>query len=369
MNEWVAQYTSLPNLHPAVVHFPIALVPLAALLDLAAAGSVMARGWLARAGALVWALAALSAGAAFWAGEHAADSLVGVDPQVQARISTHSDWALYTLWAAGILAAARLAVAFWRPDHRGALAVAGVLGLGVTALVLRTADLGGALVYRHAVAVAAPASAPSDEAATEPVASAATADIGPPESRLRRTEDGAIEWRPAPQDGAALGTLLDPLSGASEVRASSPAAGGRQGLALEVTGRTLLALPGSFGDVQVDAELELAGFEGTVGLAHHVQGPDRAGLLRMTLPAGELALVTLRGGAAPKVLDRARRALPDGAVELGVYAVGRHQRGIVSGETLLHGHEPALPDGRVGLLLDGEGVVTVRSITVTPIHS
>jgi hypothetical protein len=89
----------------------------------------------------------------------------------------------------------------------------------------------------------------------------------------------------------------------------------------------------------------------------------------MTLPAGELALVTLRGDAAPKVLDRAWRALPDGAVELGVYAVGRHLRGIVSGETVLHGHEPALPDGRVGLLLDGEGVVTVRSITVTPIHS
>ena len=365
MNEWVALYTSLPNLHPAVVHFPIALVPLAALLDLAAAGSAMGRGWLARAGALVWVLAALWAGAAYWAGQQAADSLVGVGPQVQARISTHSDWALYTLWSAGILAAARLAVAFWRPDHRGALAVAGVLGLGVTALVLRTADLGGALVYRHAVAVAAPAGALSGEAGTELVPSA----NGPPEPRLRRTEEGALVWRPAPEDGEALGTLLEPLSGKSEVRASSPAAGGREGLALTVTGRTLLALPGSFGDVQVDAELELAGFEGTVGLAHHVQGPDRAGLLRMTLPAGELALVTLRGGAVPKVLDRARRALPDGAVELGVYAVGRHLRGIVSGETLFHGHEPALPDGRVGLLLDGEGVVTVRSITVTPIHS
>jgi uncharacterized membrane protein len=368
MNEWFSLYTSLPNLHPAVVHFPIALVPLAALLDLAAAGNAKARGWLARAGTLVWVLAALSAGGAYWAGEQAADSLVGVGPQVQARISTHSDWALYTLWAAGILAASRLGVAFWRPDHRGALAVAGVLGLGATALVLRTADLGGALVYRHAVAVAAPASVPGDEAATEPAASGATADVGPPAARLRRTEEGVIEWRPARQDGEALGTLLEPLSGASEVRASNPAAGGRQGLALTVTGRTLLALAGSFGDVQVDAELELAGFEGAVGLAHHVQSPDRAGLLRVTLPAGEVALVTLRQDAAPKVLDRARRTLPDEPVQLGVYAVGRHLRGMVGGETVLHGHEPALPDGRVGLLLDGRGEVTVRSIIVTPIR-
>jgi hypothetical protein len=41
---------------------------------------------------------------------------------------------------------------------------------------------------------------------------------------------------------------------------------------------------------------------------------------------------------------------------------------MLGGETVLHGHEPALPDGRVGLLLDGEGEVTIRSITVTPIH-
>lgn len=85
------------------------------------------------------------------------------------------------------------------------------------------------------------------------------------------------------------------------------------------------------------------------------------------MPAGELSLVTLGQEAAPKLLDRGRRGLPDGPVQLGVYAVGRHLRGIVGGETVVHGHEPALPEGRVGLLLDGDGEVTIRSVTVMPI--
>jgi uncharacterized membrane protein len=368
MNEWIAVHTSLPNLHPALVHLPIALVPLAALLDLAAAGRAKARGWLARAGALVWTVAALSAGATYWAGRQAADSLAGVDPQVQAWIGTHSDWGRYTLWAVGLLAAGR--VVFWlrRPEHRGALALGGLLGLGATALGLQTAELGGSLVYEHAVAVRAPAPAAHAVEAPDAPLSTPAPSAGPPETRLERTDEGGLTWRPLPEDGAALGTVLEPLAGEAAVRVSSSVAGGREGLSLTVAGRTLLALPGSFGDVQVEAELEPVGFEGTVGLSHHVQGPERAGLLRVTLPGGELALVTLRPDARPKVLDSGRRALPDGPVQLGVYAAGRHLRGMIGGETVVHGHEPALPDGRVGLLLDGRGELTIRSIKVIPIR-
>ena len=177
-----------------------------------------------------------------------------------------------------------------------------------------------------------------------------------------------LEWRPSPGDGAALGTVLEPLTGASTVRAAHPSADGRRGLALAVEGRSLLALPGSFGDVQIDAELELANFDGTLGLAHHVHGPDQAGLLHMAVPGGQLSLVTLRQDAQPKVLDRGRRTPPDGPVQLGVYAAGRHLRGMLGGETVVHGHEPALPEGRVGLFLDGKGEVTIRSIVVTPIR-
>lgn len=369
MNEWIAGQTALPNLHPALVHFPIALIPLATLFDLLAAGWARGRDWLARAGTLTWALAALATGATYWAGRQAADSLVGLSPQVQARISSHSDWGLYVLWSVGLIVTVRLTLSRWRPEHRVSALTGAVLGLGATALVVQAADLGGALVYQHGVAVAVEAPAEPPSQASEFTGTEASMPApGPLERRLLRSAEGALEWRPLAGDAGALGVILEPLGETDAVTVGATADAEVEGLPLEVEGKALLALPQPYGDVQVDAEVDLSAFRGTFGLAHHTVAADRAGMLRVQAPGGELALVTLRGESPPKVLDSAERPLPDGTFDLGVYAAGRHLRGMVGGETVLHGHEPALPDGRVGLFFDGEGRVVVRSLTVTPIR-
>ena len=370
MNEWITSQTALPNLHPALVHFPIALVPLAALLDLAAAAFERARDWLSRAGALIWVLTGLGAGAAYWAGQSAADSLVGVDPRVQARIGEHSDWGMYTLWAAGILAAFRILVTWEKIDDRTVLAVAGIAGIAASGLVARTADLGGELVFEHAVAVTLPQPLPKG-GGEGPVGLSElppeTVESEPVGARLRETEAGGLEWHPKATDAAALGEILEILSGSEAVTAGEPEAGEPAGLPLDVDGHALLVLPGTFGDVQVDAELDLDGFEGVVALAHHAEGPDRAGLFRIERPAGTVDLLILRPGTEPEILDRAEPGILSKPVTLGIYAAGRHFRGMIAAETVVHGHAPALPEGRAGLLLDGTGRVVVRSVTVTPI--
>lgn len=45
MSEWLISMTELPNLHPAVVHLPLGLLPVAVLVD---AGSLLLRNqqWL-----------------------------------------------------------------------------------------------------------------------------------------------------------------------------------------------------------------------------------------------------------------------------------------------------------------------------------
>lgn len=366
MNEWIANYTALPNLHPALVHFPIALVPLAALADLLAALWMTERRALALSATGLWAAAALAAGVTFWAGEQAADSLVGVSPQVHARISEHSDWGLYTLWAVGALAVARLALARWRPTHAGSLALFAVAGVVATGLVFRAADLGGALVYGHGVGVElaiGPRSAA--ETATSPAASR-DGDHGAPRTRLEESADGGLMWRPLPGDGDALGSVLEPLAGSSPIR-TVDTLGAAEGLVLEVDGRALLVFSGTYGDVQVDATVDLAGFRGDFGLAHHVASLERAGLLLVSTVDDEVALVTTEAGASRRQLDRVTRAVAPDAAEIAVYAVGRHLRGMLAGETVVHGHEPALPDGRVGLYFDGTGRVAVRRVSVTPI--
>ncbi len=150
--------TSLPNLHPAVIHFPIALFPLAIAFDLATLfGRSRA---LDRVTASLYLLAAVSAWAAAWAGERAADALSGLAPEIREQIEEHEEWAEWFLYAAAAVALARLALAWWerRSDRVGLVPVRGLVVAGALAacvLLAGTADRGGALVYRSGVAVMA----------------------------------------------------------------------------------------------------------------------------------------------------------------------------------------------------------------------
>ncbi len=164
MIDWLLRWTELPNLHPAVVHFPIALLPVAIGFDL-----VALVGWLRRrplaegATAALYALAALGGWAAVWAGEEAEDSLSGLSAPVETLIEDHEAWARRFLYTVAAVAAARLAVAWWsrhggEARRRAVLAARGLVLAGALAalgLLVGTADRGGGLVFRAGVAVMA----------------------------------------------------------------------------------------------------------------------------------------------------------------------------------------------------------------------
>lgn len=151
--------TSLPNLHPAVVHFPIALLLTALGLDLACL-LLRRQTWLDRAATTLYVLGALGAGAAFLSGDSAADSTIDLPGVVQAAMAEHERFALMTLVAAGVTAALRLLVSWLgRKGKRlevGALRLVALTASLVTAgLIVVTADHGGALVFEHQVGTAA----------------------------------------------------------------------------------------------------------------------------------------------------------------------------------------------------------------------
>jgi uncharacterized membrane protein len=360
-------FTSLPNLHPALVHFPIALLPMAAIFDLFLLLLSRQRGWLDRAAAVVYSAAALATGAAYWAGRRAADSLAGgLSPRLQVHVSEHSDWALYAVWLIAILAASRVGLALWdrqtkRVTGRGVLFL---VALAAVAVVYKTADLGGSLVYVHRIAVA-----PEIASSAEPSGSAARTElVNRPEDRLVRDEDGSVTWNPEPGDREAIGTVLQAAPGGSHdaVAWVEPKAGEDRGLTLRVDGRALLLLPEEYKDVQVEAVLELNSFAGTVGLAHHVRSLEEAGLFQVSVPSGEVHLLTLTADDE-ETLARSSMDWPSGSVEIAVFAAGRHFRGMLDGEVVVHGHQRALPAGGCGLLVDGTGTIRIVSLGLIPI--
>ncbi|MCB9686006.1 MAG: hypothetical protein H6738_02740 [Alphaproteobacteria bacterium] len=333
---------ALPNLHPALVHFPVVLVPMALLVEALSALSPEAA--VRRAAAGTWALAALSAVATYLAGRAAADGLTDVPAQVQPHIGAHSDWATATLVLI-IGAAALRAVAELRTESAPMRLVraAGVcVGLAAGAVLFVTADKGGALVYRHAVAVTVP-ECPACEAPAPRGEPAPAADGG----ELLSEEGGLFAWAPRSADLEGLAAREWP----------------ERGVALIVDGSQEVLFDRVFGDVQVNAWLDLTAFDGEVELLHHQSnGTGGAFVLATT---GEARLVDRTPELS--VLDSAAVELT-GRHALAVNAAGYHLKGLVDGRTVVHGHAAAHPEGRISLRFEGTGVIGIERVEIVPLE-
>lgn len=139
---------SMANVHPLVVHFPIAFFTAFVLIDLS--GSLLDRqNWRQAAGWFLY-LGALMAAVTVAAGLAAAASVPHGD-NVHAIMEQHEQLGVSVLVLSWVLAA-------WRLLARGAIKGGAnvlylILAVILEVLVVFTADLGGLMVYRYGVAV------------------------------------------------------------------------------------------------------------------------------------------------------------------------------------------------------------------------
>jgi uncharacterized membrane protein len=147
----------LSNPHPAVVHFPIALLVTGTAFDV---GALVLRGrlWLDRTAAALITLGGGALGAAYLTGERAADAAAPVTGVAQGILADHEDLAMLSLWVWGATVALRLFVSWLGRDdlevQLGIFRLASlVLAFGGVFLVVVTAMHGGQLVYDYGVGV------------------------------------------------------------------------------------------------------------------------------------------------------------------------------------------------------------------------
>ena len=137
----------LHELHPAVIHAPLMLLPAAATADVmaASASGFARRRLLDAAGRRLW-----------WAGVGAAAFAGLAGMAASQEIELPGERARDAMWLHGmgnvgiLLASAGLAA--WRSGHRATLASA-ALGAGAVGAAIYTAWLGGELVYTHGAGV------------------------------------------------------------------------------------------------------------------------------------------------------------------------------------------------------------------------
>jgi uncharacterized membrane protein len=131
------------ELHAAMIHTPLVLLPAAALVDLGAATTGDAR--RAALGRRLWWLGVGAAGLAGVAGLAASQEIKADDSHAEDMMWLHGA-GNFAILLGGV------GLALWRTFRRPSVAQAAI-GLGASALAMYTAYLGGEMVYAHGVGV------------------------------------------------------------------------------------------------------------------------------------------------------------------------------------------------------------------------
>jgi uncharacterized membrane protein len=147
--EWV------PNAHPLIVHFPIALIFIAAAADALALwlGQRWQTGREVATG--LYGATALSAVVSYYSGTWAIDTVTIVTPEAAQTLSTHSYWAWYMMVSTSAYAGVRAIGLFLAQvrSRRLSHAVLFVVGLGTLFPIYKTGENGGEMVYRRGMGV------------------------------------------------------------------------------------------------------------------------------------------------------------------------------------------------------------------------
>jgi len=332
-----------PNLHPLIVHFPIALLFIAALLDTI---GLMFKGepiWKNSA-FLLYILGTLAAVAAFFAGKQAADS-VFLATEANALLTDHADMAHYLVYFFGGYAVLRAIFFFSKLETRpGIRAIMYFLGIGGLVLVWATADRGAQLVFKHGVGVAAVGSVSVDLSTL--VDSSGT-------SAPQKNENGGWSWKPT---RAAAWMPSVTTYGTEAALTTSMRDDGSSGDVLGLTANgepVMFTFDVPMQSLQMDSRLNLDEFSGSVMLVHHVI--DSQNYQFVSISHEEMKIGRSENGDL-YLLDN-QPFSPKGWNAYRVVSDLTHFRAYADQKLVTHGHGDDPGSGFVGIRLNGTGTV------------
>ncbi len=329
-----------PNLHPMIVHFPIALISLAVLLDLGRL-FLKKQTWLRPSALALYTFGTLGTLAAYFSGREAADS-VDIPSLAFTAVSEHADWGLYTLIFLSLYMVIRLFL-IKKPfgtSNAGSLLFF-ILGAVGFFFVFQTAERGGRLVFEFGMGVSSAALAPE-------------ADIP---SGFQSGVNGSWSWQAS--ENAARDFLKNYTFPGGE----------SEGLEFTTEEKTLvisaekeipvfMLAAGPISDIELIAEVNLDEFNGRFLLVHHFTGRAKYDFFAVDGSSARLGRVEEGELTFMDETDATLR----GWTSLKAVGSKGHFRRYVGDKLVSHGHGNELPAGRAGLFFMGSGKIRLRSV-------
>ncbi len=383
-----------PNLHPMIVHFPIALFMLAILMDVA--GYVLPKDWWdEKKNLILYGLSGIAAVGTYFSGKEAADS-VFIEAGTQNLLTAHADWAEYTVWFMGLYAFLRIGVYFWNKSElkiiRGGLTLLSFVG---AFLLFQTGDRGGQMVYQHGVGVQAvnldnPVQHNHETDHDESVEDADVHDESEEHSHdegmeehsetseashddssmgsstaFKITENGNWEWNIDKNAISDMKKNFHWLAGNLEEVNAEAVKTTKGSYALILSGSNLNGFfvgHESYKMVQVDYYIDISTLNGIVMLTNNVQDELN------------FDFVSISSNGAVKqgrMLKGKEEIFEEGTTDVSkpmfvrVVGNGTHFRGYVDKKMIVHGHSDAPKAGGVGLKINGSGTVVLEKMSMT----
>ncbi len=335
-----------PNIHPMIVHFPIALLIVAVLFEFLAL-VFASKDWLRKGALSLYFLGTLAALTAYFSGKEAAD-VVKLTPPAYGIVGQHADLALYTLLFFGFFLIFRLVLAWQKWDQKilvqMAVVLFGLVGLG---LLQQTAEQGARLVFEQGIGVKA-------AIATESATKEDSCEI-PPAETIVVQPDGSWSWK----GKAPLDKTFHLLNGSWEdLKIQNMAEGAR----IEIGSQDsfLMVFGPALANLQMTANVDLTKFTGTFYLIHHVQNIENFDFFRVEGLAGSLGR---KVNGKFNIMDSGKFSA-NGALALKAVASKGHFRAYVNNQLLAHGHGGDLPPGPAGIGFKGSGEILLKNLEI-----
>ncbi len=137
---------------------------------------------------------------------------------------------------------------------------------------------------------------------------------------------------------------------------------GAKALNLTLSGnQVILLFDGTLENIGSNLQFKTEGFQGKVSIVHHYI--DKSNYDYLSLTNTSMQLGRMENGK-DNVIDKKDEKMPMGWAKLTVSAAGEHYKGSLNDKLVNHGHGETRPAGRVGLLLEGNGKVSLKMIEV-----